>query len=403
MSMTNADPFRSDIRAETTYPMPIEIAGAEEGVITPWDAFESEPVRVGDYATDGEIEIGEDDGDDEVGGDIEIGDYATEGDIEIGDYASDGGDIEIGAEEAVARTVMKARDNRQPAPKMRAVDVDAPLRDTAGEWAVADVCIGAALTTPGPEPFPILTRLLQRAGAGMPPRFVRVDTEKSYQQFRTQNSPEMAELAQRVDGLARTIAAHMDDPHAHGRLAEDVEDLTLLGAEVQAAEEAKVVDLRLPAHFHGRVRAWHEGGYSCASLVLPKADGGVWICTSLEPIQKGVAEMARAASDAGVPARAIVPVLPAMGTTLGAATVVKQVAAAAPALLRRPEAQGDAPFVVRIEPKAAPALCALCALLWLCHKGDPGACKEWDDLAAQATGSIRQAMGEAKQVLKAMK
>jgi hypothetical protein len=89
-----------------------------------------------------------------------------------------------------------------------------------------------------------------------------------------------------------------------------------------------------------------------------------------------------------------------MGCTLGAGTLVKEMAAAAPSILARPEAAGSKPFVCRIEPKANPALCALIALFQECACGNKQACAEWDALADAANRGggtyIKQAMVEAK-------
>lgn len=352
------DPYSSDVIDESTLPAPVEI---------------------GDGVSDG-VEMGGADG------------FADGDEVGADGYA---GGVEVG--EAVRRVIKQARDNRQPAPKMRAVDVDAPTREPEEEfpWALEDVYMGAA------DPFPLLAKLLQRAGAGMPPRFVRVDTEESYKQFRSENSPELAELMRRTDELAQRLSAHEADPGAHDRLAEDVEDLTLLGAEVQAAEADKRVDVRLPKHFEGKYHAWREGDFVFASIALPGPDGNVRIATSPEPVRRAVSEMARHASEANVPAGAVVDLIPGMGVVLGAGTAIKEMAAAAPAILRRKEAQGCAPFVVRVEPKAAPALCALAALLCLASRGDAQAKDEWTRLSAQAGDTLRQAMGEAERVAKA--
>lgn len=318
--------------------------------------------------------------------------YLTEiGNVDFGD------DTEIGAE--IQQVVKQARDNRMPPPKMKAVDIDAPpsLDD---DWGLMDVCIGAAEVTGDPNPFPVTAALMQRFGAGGEPRFVRVDTAESYKEFRASNSPEMQELRTKVMDVKERFDEHARDPYAHEALRGEIEELTLLGAEVKQVEEQKRIELWMPQRFDGLLEAWREGEYVCASIVLPSIDGKVRICTALEPMRKCIAEMARHASEADVPASAVVGVLPAMGCVLGAGTVIKEMAAAAPSILQRPEARQAEPFVVRIEPKANPALCALAALAVECLRGNQKACEEWKALCAVGPAPVKQAMSEALALLK---
>jgi hypothetical protein len=373
------------------------------GLEAPFESFMLGPTRMGDddelgaghFPLDGASEIGA--GHFPLDGASEIGThYPEEGAAEIGagHYPTEGAS-EIGA--AVLKVIEKARDNRQPPPPMKAVSVDDPLEED--HWGLEDVVIGAANVT-GADQFPLLSQLLVRAGAGTEARIVRVDTEASYKQFRTESSPELAELSQRLD-------AHIADPHAHQHdepesdvLSDDIEDLVHLGAEVQAAEAEKRVEMWMPKRFDGKIETWREGGNVCASIVLPSLDGEVRICTALEPIRKCVAEMARHAAEAGVPAAAVVGVLPAMGCALGAGTAVKEMAAAAPSLIKA-AAGSQAPFMVRIEPKVAPTLAALAMLAWACKEGNAQACSEWDKLGAVSAGPVKQAMAEALQLVKA--
>lgn len=317
--------------------------------------------------------------------------------------AADRPGYEIGASPAlaVAKVVEKARDNRQPPPPMRAVDAEAMMDDDY-DYGMTDMMIGVADVTGNPDPFPLTSQLMLRAGASTAPRFVRVDTEESYKVFRTENSPELAELAARLD-------AHMADPYAHGNgqnepssdLSDDIEELVHIGAEADAAEDAKRIDLWMPKRFDGLVTAWKENGFVCTSMTLPGHDGEVRICTSLEPIVKCVSEMSRHAAESGVPASTVVGVISEMGCVLGAGTALKEMAAAAPAILARPEAQTKMPFMVRIEPKLNPALGALMMLVAACRQGNQQACAEWQKLGELSAGPVKQAMAEALQLAKA--
>lgn len=378
--LNDRDDFSTSVMDVSPYLGPTEIG--EDDTLTPWDVFALEPVRIGDGDFVGNTEIGN----------VEIGN------TEIGDTDIEIGNTEIGA---VRQVIKKARDNRQPPPKMRAVAVDEPEAEHLLDWGLTDVFVGVAEATGSPNPFPLTSELMLRFGADSEPRYVRVDTEASYRAFRGRSSPELSEVRERIDALSARLAEHEEDPHAHQELLEEVNDLTALGMAAGQAESAKRIDLWLPRRFEGLVQAWQEGEMVCASLKLPGADGEVRICTSLEPVQKCIAEMARHASEANVPATSVLGILPAMGVVLGAGTVIKSVAAAAPAILRRPEASGRKPFIVRIEPKANPALCALAALAQQCQSGNDRACEEWKRLRNLASGSpVSQAMDEAVRLIK---
>ncbi|HET6959738.1 MAG TPA: hypothetical protein VFI56_24260 [Vicinamibacterales bacterium] len=446
--------FDAQIEDENVFLGPTEIGVAVERDAGPGSYAEVGPIEIGThYPTEGASEIGSDyeiggssaaefgpteigaadaadrEGFEIVGGSsaaefgpTEIGYYAEDGASEIGTHyptegASEiGSDYEIGAQEAadregyeivgqqreaVAKVIEQARDNRQPPPPMRAVDVDEPS-STTEDW-FSDCFLGAAAEAAaqtGVDQFPLMTRLMQRAGAGIPPRVVRIDTADSYREFRTASSPELAELSARVDQLALRLDRHAADPYAHEALEEDMEDLAAIGAVVEENEQSKRVQLWMPKRFDGKVEAWREGEHVCISIALPSIDGEVRICTSLEPIRRCVAEMSQHASDAGVSPSLVSDSLFEMGCVLGAGTAMKEMAAAAPAILNRPEASQRAPFMARIEPKVTPALAALAMMVTMCRSGDAQACDEWQRLGTSSAPAIRQAMQEAVQVVK---
>jgi hypothetical protein len=313
---------------------------------------------------------------------------------------------EIGAE-AVRAVVEKARDNRQPTPAMRAVPADsAPREDDASYW-LEDVTIGAAMAAGGTDMFPLTTQLMQRFGADQQgtPKYVRVDTEKSYSAFRAGQSPELSELKDKLSELESRLEEHISDPEAHLQPVDEmIEEVDVMGAEAAEAEASKRVELWLSPDKEGCIHAWREGDFVCASIHLPGSDGEIRICTSMVPIVKCVDEMARHAAEAKVPSATVLGVLPAMGCVLGAATLVKEMVAAAPSILSQPEADTGEPFVVRIEPKANPAIATFMALLQECHAGNQQACAEWKALsdAARSGGAapVAQAMTEAAELLK---
>lgn len=387
--LNDPDGFSGTVIDESNRPSPVEIGrrfmNTEIGTTTPWEAFDSEPIRIGGVSgysdgldVDPLVELGGDE--DDIGMNTEIG-----------------GNVEIGALRQVIKT---ARDNRRPPPRMRAVDVGSPLRSQTSLTKVAGVMLGAAAAA-GQDQYPLLSDLMLRAGADMEPRVVRVDTEESYKEFREGFSPDLSELRAKVDEISGRLDGHITDPYAHGgSISEAAATVSEIGADAAAAEQAKRLNIWLPPRYDGLIEAWREDESVCASLRLPGPDGEVRICTTLEPVRKCVEEMARHASEAGVPASTVLGVLPMMGCYLGAGTAIKEVAAAAPAILKRPEASRKEPFYVRIEPKASPALCALAALANECRKGNQQACDEWQRLASSSPSQVKQMMGEAMALVK---
>lgn len=297
----------------------------------------------------------------------------------------------LGAEqEAILRTVSRARDARRPCPPMCAVDLDAPLPEEAD-------FLGAAASA-----YPLLSQLEAAWREAARPRIVRVDTEETYQAFRDGSSPERLLLLSRLADIEGRLAAHLSDPDAHSPdLAEEMDEAQALAA----AEAQKQIPLSMPRHFDGLVEAWHDGDMAAASVVLPRADGGRYIATTAEPRKKGELEAAKAAAEAGVPAAAIVGYLPAIGATLAAADAIKALASGADdkpgTLLKRPEARAGRPFLVRLESQVHPATFALGELLCLCQAGNARACEEWARLAAEAPVPVREAMAEIQMALRA--
>lgn len=311
---------------------------------------------------------------------------------------------EIGAEEsqpeAVREVIRVAASNRQPAPPMRVVEEGAPLPDRLAEACFPLVCDEVASAIGVANPFPLTTKLLTRFGAAMEqPRFVRVDTAASYAAFRAANSPEMAEFRARLDDLTDRFVAHAHDPDAHRDLLDEADEIEAIGAAAAQAEQAREIDMWLPERIARGVHKWRQGPWICASIKLPGADGEVRICTAMTDAAQAEAEMETHAAAANVPAAHVVGVLPAMGHVLGAGTLLKEMAAAAPEILRRPEAGSASPWICRIEPAASPALCAFATLLLLCAQGNQQACAEWDALAAAAgkcAPPVQQVMQEAR-------
>jgi hypothetical protein len=293
----------------------------------------------------------------------------------------------LGAEqEAILRTLARARDNRRPCPPMRAVDLDAPLSEEE------DV-LGAEA-----EAYPLFQQLLEAWRQAGKPRIVRVDTEADHQAFRDSSSKERLALLERMARLEEELHDHLLDPDAHSPgSAEALQEAEALAA----AEEQKRIPMRMPKHFDGLMEQWHERGMAQGAMLRPRPDNrGRWVVTATEAVKKGELEAAKAATEAGVPAAAIVGYLCGIGASLAAADATKSLAAGAVSLLSRPEARGERSFLVRLDPQVSPAVFALAELCRLCDEGDAQACAEWNRLAAAAPAPLREAMAQVKDAVR---
>lgn len=304
-----------------------------------------------------------------------------------GDEQSNTAEI-LGAEqEAILRTLARARDNRRPCVPMCAVDIDAPLPQEDPVLVGADA-----------DAYPLFQQLLEAYRQSSKPRFVRVDTEEDHQAFRDSSSNERLALLERMASLEEQLHDHLLDPDAHSPgSAEALEEAEALAA----AEEQKRIPMRMPRHFDGLMEQWHERGMAQGAMLLPRPDKrGRWVVTATEAVKKGELEAAKAATEAGVPAAAIVGYLCGIGASLAAADATKSLAAGAVSILSRPEARGERSFMVRLQPQVSPAIFALAELCSLCDGGDAQACAEWNRLAAAAPAPLREAMSQVKDAVR---
>lgn len=387
-------------------------------------------------AEDGQSEIGAypEDGASEIGaypedGASEIGSYAEYGPSEVGASAAEEGQSEIGYDEyptegveddledeargafdhndeldyaaypedgateigvAVAKVVKKAKEKRVPAPPMDAVEVDAPTGSVDEDWGLSDVVLGVDEAA-GANLFPLTTELMKRAGSMTEPRIVRIDTDESYQQFRQENSDELRALRERLEEHIADTAAHGGDvADFSDDIEEGMTDLVEMGAEVQAVEQAKLVNFVAPKKAKGHLTTWKEKDMVCASMRLPNGK----IATTMEPAENGIEEMAEYADEAEVPAGWIVGCLAEIGCVGAAGTAVKELAAATPSLNALTKKK-KGPCVVRIQPSTNPAISALAQLAMMCHMGNAQACAEMKALGEVAPGPLKLAMQEA--------
>ena len=364
------------------------------------------------------LDVGEEDlgytldvGEEDVGYTLDVGEEDLGYTLDVGrDYGLSVERTEIGAQKMILEVIKTARDNRRPAPPMKAVDVDDPFPDTFWDEALINFVGAVAEATANPDPFPLTRDFMQRAGSGIEPRFVRIDSAASYNKMRQERSPELSELRQLVTALKQEVEAHAADPYAHQEasspqesvdLIDDIHDLVLLGEEAKQAEMEKKLDFWMPDHYDGYVTAWREEDFVGAALALPSPDGNPRIATSIEPLDKCVGEMAGHAADAGVGNSDAMGCAMGCGPVLGAGTIMKEIAAAAPAIANRPEMKTGRPFTIRIEPKVNPALCALAMLAIACRTGNNQACAEWRAMGEAAPAPVKQAMQEAMILVKA--
>lgn len=297
---------------------------------------------------------------------------------------------------AVKRVVAQARNERPAPPTMRVVSANEDFHNPIGlPEHVADVVVFGDDEAGNPL-FPVTAKLYESFAVGADdraPRYIRLDTDASYKDFRTENSPVMAMLKAKVEELEALVRGHMADDtvHVHG-IATDI-------SRLQAAGDGMTrVPLMLPPAAEGAVDCWRDGDVICCSMWLPGPDGDVRVCTTATPLAEHVADVADYTRRSGVEPADVLGFLPTMACMLGGGSLLPKMAAAASSLLARPEAATGEPFVGRMVPANQPTLATLIALLQLCQRGEAQACTEWSRLATLAASvpELAAAMADAK-------
>ncbi len=247
--------------------------------------------------------------------------------------------------------------------------------------------------------FPLSTELYRHFHGRNEPKFMRLDTEDSYRDFRADQSPEIAELRQKVATLEALVSAHTADGHGAQNviigLASDISNL-------QAQTSNKRVPLQMPPWAEGTWDCWREdgpdGGLVCCSIALPGHDGNVRICTAAAPVKNRVEDVVGYTHDIGCDVVTLLGVLPTIACMLAGRDLLTEMAAAAPAVLAHPGAKSQTPFIGKIVPANQPTLATLMALLQGAQAGNVQATKEWMTFAkiAQTNSGLAESMHEAK-------
>ena len=262
--------------------------------------------------------------------------------------------------------------------------------ETNGTPTAAEILGAAEASTP------LLTRIFSKFAKKQSPTYVRLDTAKSYKDFRATQSPEMAELQQKVAELALILRGHIADGHGNPMTFDDdlaqvtAHDVMVLWGEIQD----KQVPIKLPPFADGKYSCWHEpgeaGGVVCASLMLPGPDGELRIATAATPVFEHVVEVCGHTQNVGGRVTELLGVLPTVACMLGGSHLIPRMARAAPKLLARPEVQqGDSIFVGKIVPYVQPSLAAIMTLCQKAQSGDAEAIREWKLLAKYAEAKDR--------------
>lgn len=275
------------------------------------------------------------------------------------------------------RIITRVRDQKSPAPWIRVVAVEpdtiyAPYAD-----AVSQVTLLG--NDAGESEFPLTKALydhFQSVGEMWP---VRLDTLESYEEFRS--APEMA------DEAMAGMLGHLGDMSRLARTQEEI-------------------PLSLPFD-KDTYRCWREGEMVCCSIAVPGPDGEMRICTSWTPAEKHVNEVVGHAHAIGVKdVTTMLGVLPTVACMMGGSELAPRLAAAAPALLARPEVQDGGIFVGAMVANH-PSLAALMALWQEARGGNVQAAEEWKKFEALAhlsdelDATLKEAKKRVKQGLKA--
>lgn len=196
---------------------------------------------------------------------------------------------------------------------------------------------------PAEEQFPVFTSALKHFESSKP-KAVRIDTEKSYDDFVCEKA--VKELQRRVDALEAALQAHEENPLAHVKAfrkhvadyhtkaevlgaAQAVAELKSANNAEEAAEAFKKVPVNVSPFAHGKVKCWKDGDHVVCSMKFQCADGGVRVATMASKPKADKYSVLGWASRAGLDAVTILGVLPDLVDSTCGSRLVKEVAGAA--------------------------------------------------------------------------
>ncbi len=231
--------------------------------------------------------------------------------------------------------------------------------------------------------FPIFSAYYEKFASALPtPKRVRMDTERSYREFRDARRMLYIErFEERLAALENAFAQHTRDGHGgnSGTFLTHVDD-SLVGPLREVLTGGTSVALPVAASDAGKIECWQDGPEILCTIRMPPGKSGrPFLATSAIPVASVLDEVMGAATlavDVDTDFSEIVPTFAAITQILGGERLLSEMCAAAPSLL----ACGYNPGVGVLSSASDPAIAAAMSLLQRCQRGDRAACEEVEQM-----------------------
>jgi hypothetical protein len=223
--------------------------------------------------------------------------------------------------------------------------------------------------------LPVLSRLVRAFSTALPaPKVLRVDTEKTYRDFRdVRRVPYIMDFERKVS-----------------------EDADVLGALEEVLHAGNRVPLSLPPWAQGKIDCWQDGPEILCTIRVLAPDNTLRLMTTGSPLDLHLDETALFAKHAGLDPLDAEPVIPLVARMAGGGSLISQLCRAYPVVAERPEVLSAKPSVGVVAPTADPLLAATMALLQKSQRSDGQAALEVAEMQRRGLGKT---VGEAAERL----
>lgn len=251
---------------------------------------------------------------------------------------------------------------------------------------------------PNLEAFPVFKGALRHFQANVPrTRAVRIDTEKSYDEFGVDKA--LKELERRTLDLRAAVEAHTADAHGGKfeklRQWEEVLGAVDAVADLKKSETAKEaiakmpqVPLTVPEFAQGAVKCWQDGDSVVVSIRFALPDGSTRIATMGQKPRVKEAEIEQWAEAQGFDPLTILGALPAIASVATGKQLVRDTAQAALDACTRDDVclmgTDDEPLVLIGLGQANAPIAAVMYLQQRAEQGDAQAVRELETMHAAA-------------------
>jgi hypothetical protein len=239
------------------------------------------------------------------------------------------------------------------------------------------------------EHFPMFKGALRHFQDTTPrARAVRIDTDKSYEEFGAEKA--CKELERRINELREHVEAHEADHHGGAAkpmrqwdevlgAVSAISDLQASKSGSEAISKMPQVPLTVPEFAQGHVKCWQDGDAVIVSIRFAMPDGSPRIATMGTKPKVDAEGITAWAEDQGIDPVTVLGIVPVIASVATGKKLVRDTATAALDAQCRPDVEGmsdEEPIVLIGLGESTAPLAALMYLQQRAEAGDPQAQKE---------------------------